>query len=219
MQFGIGQPVRRKEDQRFITGAGRYLDDIRLPREAYAYVLRSPHAHARITSIDVAAAKAEPGVIAVLTGADAEADGIAPIPCLAPIPIKPGTAAQNFPRRPVLATERVRFVGDGVALVVAETPAAAKDAAECIAVAYETLPAVTDLAAAARDGAPQVWPEAPGNLNFTWEDGDKAKTDAAFARASRIVEIDVVNSRVVPNSMEPRGAIGVHDAAEGSYTL
>jgi len=219
VQFGIGQPVRRKEDQRFITGAGRYLDDIRLPREAYAHVLRSPHAHARITSIDVAAAKAEPGVIAVLTGADAEADGIAPIPCLAPIPIKPGTAAQNFPRRALLATERVRFVGDGVALVVAETPAAAKDAAERIAVEYEGLPAVTDLAAAARDGAPQIWPEAPGNLNFTWEDGDKAKTDAAFARASRIVEIDVVNSRVVPNSMEPRGAIGVHDAAEDSYTL
>jgi carbon-monoxide dehydrogenase large subunit len=211
--------VRRKEDQRFVTGAGRYLDDIKLPGEAYAYVLRSPHAHARVTAIDVTAAKAAPGVIAVLTGADAEADGVAPVPCLAPIPVKAGAPAQSFPRRTVLATDRVRHVGDGVALVVAETLAAAKDAAERIVVAYESLPAVTDLQAAASPGALQIWPEAPGNVNFIWEDGDRAKTDAAFAKAARIVEIDVVNSRVVPNSMEPRGAIAVHDASAESYTL
>jgi aerobic carbon-monoxide dehydrogenase large subunit len=219
VQFGIGQPVRRKEDQRFITGAGRYLDDIALPGEAFANVLRSPHGHAAIRSIDVAAAKAAPGVLAVLTGADAEADGIRPVPCLAPIAVKPGTPAQNFPRRTVLATDRVRHVGDGVALVIAETRAQAKDAAERIVVEYDSLPAVSDIAAAMAPGAPQIWPEAPGNVNFVWADGDKQKTDAAFARAARVIGIEVVNNRVVPNSMEPRGAIGVHDSRDGGYTL
>jgi carbon-monoxide dehydrogenase large subunit len=219
VQFGIGQPVRRKEDQRFIAGAGRYLDDIALPGQAYAYVLRSPHGHARLKSIDVSAAKAAPGVIAVLTGAEAEADGVASVPCLAHIADRPGVPPQNFPRRTVLATDRVRYVGEGVAVVIAETLAAAKDAAERIVVDYESLPAVVDLAAAAKPGAVQIWPEAPGNVNFTWEDGDKAKTDAAFAKAARVVDIDVVNNRVVPNSMEPRGAIGVYDAKDGAYTL
>jgi carbon-monoxide dehydrogenase large subunit len=219
VQFGIGQPVRRKEDQRLVTGAGRYLDDIAFPGQLYAHVLRSPHAHARIASIDVAAARAVPGVVAALTGADAEADGVAPVPCLAPVAVKAGSSPQNFPRRPALASERVRFVGDPVALILAETPAAAKDAAERVAVVYESLPAVTDLREAASAGAPQLWPEAPGNINFVWEDGDKAKTDAAFAKAARTVEIELVNNRVVPNSMEPRGAIAVHDAKEGSYTL
>jgi aerobic carbon-monoxide dehydrogenase large subunit len=219
MQFGIGQPVRRKEDRRFITGAGRYLDDIKLPDAAYAYVLRSPHGHAAIRSIDAAAARACPGVLAVLTGADAEADGVRPVPCLAPVAVKPGTPAQAMPRRPALATERVRHVGDGVALVIAETREQAKDAAEQIAVEYEMLPAVTDLAAAVKPGAPQIWPEAPGNANFVWADGDKAKTDSAFAKAARIVAVEVVNNRVVPNSMEPRGAIGLFDKASGGYTL
>ena len=219
MKFGIGQPVRRKEDHRFITGAGRYLDDIALPGQAYAYLLRSAHAHARLLSIDAAAAKAAPGVIAVLTGADAEADDVAAVPCMAPVTVKPGTSKQNFPRRTVLATDRVRHVGDAVALVVAESAAAAKDAAERIEVDYEIVPAVTDLAKAVAPGASQLWPEAPGNVNFVWADGDKAKTDAAFAKAARTVEIELVNNRVVPNSMELRGAIGVHDAAEGSYTL
>ncbi len=121
MKFGIGQAVRRKEDQRFLTGTGRYLDDIRLPRATHAVFLRSPHAHAAIAAIDTGAAKAMPGVLAVLTGADAEADGVAPVPCLSPIAVKPGTPAQNFPRRPALARERVRHVGDPVAMVIAET--------------------------------------------------------------------------------------------------
>jgi carbon-monoxide dehydrogenase large subunit len=219
VQFGVGQPVRRKEDRRFIAGAGRYLDDIAIPGQAYAYILRSPHGHAALKAIDASAAKAAPGVIAVLTGADAEADGVAAVPCLAPVAGKPGAPPQNFPRRTVLATDRVRYVGDAVAVVIAETPAAAKDAAERIVVDYDILPAVTDLAAAAKPGAVQLWPEAPGNVNFTWEDGDAAKTAAAFAKAARIVEIDVVNNRVVPNSMEPRGAIGVFDASDGAYTL
>jgi len=219
VKFGIGQPVRRKEDQRFITGTGRYLDDVTLPGQAYAFILRSPHAHAAIRSIDARAAKAAPGVIAVLTGADAEADKVAPVPCMAPLPVKPGSSSQILPRRTVLATERVRHVGDGVALVIAETLAQAKDAAELIEVEYEMLPAVTDMTKAVASGAPQLWPEAPGNVDFLWEDGDKARTDAAFAKAARVVKIDVVNNRVVPNSMEPRGAIGVFDKSAESYTL
>jgi len=219
VQFGIGQPVRRKEDRRFITGAGRYLDDIALPGEVFAYVLRSPHGHAAIRSIDTAAAKSAPGVLAVLTGADAVADGVRPVPCLAPIAVKPGTPPQNFPRRTVLATDRARHVGDGVALVIAATRDQAKDAAERIAVEYDALPAVVDVAAAVAPGAPQIWPEAPGNVNFVWTDGDRQKTDAAFATAARIVGIELVNNRVVANSMEPRGAIGVYDATAGAYTL
>jgi aerobic carbon-monoxide dehydrogenase large subunit len=219
VQFGIGQPVRRKEDRRFITGAGRYLDDIVVPGAVFAYVLRSPHGHAAIKSLDVAAARKAAGVVAVLTGADAEADGVRPVPCMAPIPIKPGTPAQNMPRRTVLATGRVRHVGDAVALVIAATRQQAQDAAELIEVDYEILSAVTDTAAAAKPGAPQLWPEAPGNTNFIWADGDKAKTDQAFAAAARIVTVEVVNNRVVPNSMEPRGAVGVYDQAQGSYTL
>jgi carbon-monoxide dehydrogenase large subunit len=219
VQFGIGQPVRRKEDRRFITGTGHYLDDIVVPGAVYAYVLRSPHGHAAIKSLDVAAARQAAGVLAVLTGADAEADGVRPVPCMAPIPIKPGTPAQNMPRRTVLATGRVRHVGDAVALVIAASRQQAQDAAELIEVDYEILPAVTDTAAAAKPGAPQLWPEAPGNTNFIWADGDKAKTDQAFAAAARIVAVEVVNNRVVPNSMEPRGAVGVYDRAQGSYTL
>jgi carbon-monoxide dehydrogenase large subunit len=219
MKFGVGQAVARKEDQRFITGTGRYLDDIALPDQAFAYFLRSPHAHARLRSLDIAAAKTLPGVIAVLTGAEAAADGVAAVPCMAPVEVKPGTPAQSFPKRSVLASERVRFVGDPVALVIAQSLAAAKDAAEVIVVDYEPLPVVTELAQAVRPGAPQLWPAAPQNVDFTWADGDEAKTAAAFARAARVVAIDVVNNRVVPNSMEPRGAIGVHDAAAGSYTL
>ncbi len=219
MQFGIGQPVRRKEDRRFITGSGRYLDDIAFPGEVFAYVLRSPHGHAAIRSIDVAAAKSAPGVLAVLTGADAEADGVRPVPCLAPVAVKPGTPPQNFPRRTVLATDRVRHVGDAVALVIAATRDEAKDAAERIAVEYAALPAVVDIRAAVAPGALQIWPEAPGNVNFVWADGDRQKTEAAFAKATRVIGVELVNNRIVPNSMEPRGAIGVHDPAEGGYTL
>ncbi len=219
MKFGIGQPVRRKEDQRFVTGTGRYLDDMNLAGQAHAFFQRSPHAHAVLRKIDTAAARKAPGVIAVLTGADALADKIAPVPCMAPVAVKPGTRPQALPVRTVLATGRVRHVGDPVALVIAETLAQAKDAAELIAVDYEVLPAICDTAQAAAPGAPEIWPESPGNVNFEWEDGDKARTDAAFAKAARVVKLDLVNNRVVPNSMETRGAIGVHDKGEGSYTL
>jgi len=219
MQFGIGQAVVRKEDLRLLTGGGRYLDDINLPGQAHAAILRSPHAHARILSVDASAALTRPGVIAIFTGADLDADGVAPLPCLAHIPSKPGTPEQVFPRRPALVADRVRHVGDAVAMVVAESAAAARDALADIAVDYDPLPAAIDPTAAMQPGTPQLWPEAPGNLDFTWADGDEAAVDAAFRKAHRTVALDLVNNRVVVNSMETRGAIGQYDAAGDSYTL
>ena len=219
MQFGIGQAVVRKEDLRLLTGGGRYLDDINIAGQAHAAILRSPHAHARIRSIDSSAALTRPGVVAVFTGADLEADGVAPMPCMAHIPNKPGTAEQVFPRRMQLVADRVRHVGDAVAMVVAESAAAARGALADIAVDYEPLPATTDAVAAMQSGAPQIWPEAPGNLDFTWADGDAKAVDAAFKKAQRRVPLDLVNNRVVVNSMEPRGAIGQYDSAAEAYTL
>src|SRR4030095_2111421 len=152
MQFGMGQAVVRKEDLRLLTGGGRYLDDINIAGQAHAAILRSPHAHARIRSIDSSAALTSPGVIAVFTGADVEADGVAPMPCLAHIPNKPGTPEQVFPRRMVLVADRVRHVGDAVAMVVAESAAAARDALADIAVEYESLPAGVAAGAADQGG-------------------------------------------------------------------
>ncbi len=212
-QFGVGQPVRRVEDRRFITGHGTYLDDITLPRQAHAVVLRSPHANARIRAIDTGEAAALPGVLAVLTGADLAADGIGTIPCLS------GVDGAALPPRPALVRDRVRHVGDSVALVVAETPAIAHDAAERIAVDYEPLPAATDTAHAADPGQPQVWDEHPGNLCFDWEVGDRGAVERAAAGARHRVALTLVNNRIVVNSMEPRGAIGAYDAGTGQYTL
>ena len=152
-KFGIGQPVRRKEDARLLTGRGTYTDDIDRPGQAHAFVLRSPHAHARILSIDTGAARAAPGVLAVLTGRDAEADGIGRFPVMVEVPAKDGGKLWPTPRR-ILQTEKVRYVGDPVALVVAETRQAAQDAAELVEVEYEVLPSVTDTAAADRPEAP-----------------------------------------------------------------
>src|SRR5262245_46088841 len=219
MQFGMGQAVVRKEDLRLLTGGGRYLDDINLPGQAHAAILRSPHAHARIRSVDSAAARKSPGVIAVFTGADVAADGVAPMPCLAHVPNKPGTPEQVFPRRMILVADRVLHVGDAVALVVAESASAARDALAEIAVDYEPLPAAIDPVAASQPGAPQLWPEAKGNLDFIWADGDEQAVAAAFKKAQRTVALDLLNNRVVVNSMEPRGAIGQYDAAADSYTL
>ncbi len=218
MKFGVGQAIPRKEDRRFVTGTGRYLDDITLDREARAYVLRSPYAHATIKSIDATAARKAPGVIAVLTGIDAAADEVAPLPCLAHPGNKPGTPEQNFPERPVLAKDKVRFVGDPVALIVAETLEQAKDAAELVEIDYDALPAVADPVKAIKKGAPQLFTEAPDNINIVWADGDEAGTKAAFDKAAKIVTVDLINNRVVPNSMEVRGAISSYTEAEG-YTL
>jgi aerobic carbon-monoxide dehydrogenase large subunit len=214
----IGTPVRRREDYRFITGQGTYTDDINRPGQAYAYILRSPHANARINRIDTAAAIAAPGVVVVYTGKDMEADGIGGLPCGWLVHSKDGSPMAE-PPHPVLVTDRVRHVGDPVAVVIAESLAQARDAAEQIRVDYAVEPAAVDPAAALRPGAPQVWEQAPGNVCYDWALGDAATVDAAIAGAARVVKLDLVNNRLVPNAMEPRAAIGDFDRATGEHTL
>jgi len=217
-KFGIGQSVRRVEDQRFVTGHGQYTDDINLDGQAYGCVVRSPEAHARIRSLDVEAARSAPGVLAVITGAELEADGVNRLPCMMPLRNRDGSKAR-LPLRRVLCADRVRHVGDPVVFVVAETPAQAKDAAEQVVVDYESLPTVTDTAGAAEPGRPQLHDQAPDNLAFDWEYGDRAALDAAFAQAARVVRLRLVNNRLISNPMEPRAALADWDAAEGRLTL
>jgi carbon-monoxide dehydrogenase large subunit len=212
-KFGIAQSVSRVEDQRLITGRGRYTDDIVLPNQLQGYMLRSPYAHARITNIDTAAAKTMPGVAGVYTVADLRAAGIGDLPCNIPMKGRPETP------RPALAEGEVRLVGDPVAFVVAETLAEARDAAEAIVVDYEELPAVTGIKAAMAPGAPLVWPGSPGNIAFRWEMGDAAKTEALFASAAHVTRLEVINNRVVVASMEGRAVNAGFDAATGRFTL
>jgi len=216
--FGIGQPVRRREDRRFITGAGCFTDDINLPGQAYAYVLRSHHAHARIRAMDTSAAEAAPGVLAVYTIDDLDAEGYGEIPTQAKVPGRAGSE-MFAPTRPVLARGTVRYVGNPMAYVVAESHEAARDAAELIHVDYEDLPAVTDLKAAHAPGAPLLYPEHGSNLCVHWESHDGGAVEAAFAKAAKIVSLDFVNNRVVGSPMEPRVAIGDWDAAGEQYIL
>ncbi|MFC7689274.1 xanthine dehydrogenase family protein molybdopterin-binding subunit [Paeniroseomonas aquatica] len=210
--------MRRKEDVRLLTGRGTYTDDINAPGQAHAYVLRSPHAHARIVAIDVAAAQAAPGVVAVLTGRDAAADGIGHFPVMVDVPGKGG--AKLFPTpREMLQTTKVRFVGDPVALVVAESRAEAQDAAELIEVEYEILPSVTDTGGALDADAPVIWEEHGSNLCVLWDSGREVEAEAGFAGAAATVSIELVQNRLVGNPMEPRVALGQYDAATESYTL
>src|SRR5215471_3189908 len=217
-QFGIGQPVRRVEDRRFITGRGRYLDDISRSRQAYAFMLRSPHAHARIRAVDTVAAMSAPGVLAVYTGEDLARDGLGTIPCLSAVTNRDGSPSV-MPPHPAITQDRVRHVGDTVAMVVAESLAAARDAAELIAVDYEPLSAAVDTEHALDAAQPQVWDEAPGNLCFDWEVGDGAAVAQAMSGARHRIVLGLVNNRIVVNSMEPRGAAGEYDPGEASYTL
>jgi carbon-monoxide dehydrogenase large subunit len=217
-RFGVGQAVRRSEDPRLLTGRGRYADDIDLPRQAHAVFLRSPHAHALIEAIDTARAAAAPGVLGVYTAADVAAAGLGALPCLSPVVSHDGSPMVDAPR-PLLAAERVRHVGDTVAMVVAEDVARGKDAAELIAVDYEPLPAVADTAAAVQPGAPLVWDEAASNTCFDWRIGDAAATERAFAAAAHVTAVDLVNNRIVANPLEPRAALGDYDRAEDRYTL
>jgi carbon-monoxide dehydrogenase large subunit len=212
---GIGANVRRKEDQRFLTGKGRYVDDLNRPGQAYAVFLRATHAHATLNSIDTEAAAASPGVVAVLTGADLAADGVGPIPC----GFAPDGGPQNAPPRPALAQGKVRFVGDLVAMVVAETIGQAKDAAELIAVDYGDLPVCVNPAKAMDADAPLLHEEAPNNLCKAWSLGDKEATDQAFAGAHHVVKLDLINNRKVPNAMEPRASLCEYDPGTDSYTL
>jgi carbon-monoxide dehydrogenase large subunit len=215
---GIGASVRRKEDLRFLSGRGQYTDDINRPGQTHAYMLRSPHAHAAIRSIDLAQARAMPGVLAIFTGADLAAENIGGIPCGWQIHNKDGSPMAE-PMHPALAIGKVRHVGDQVAVVIAETRAQARDAAEAIVVEYDVLPAAATMAQALATGAPQIHEAAPGNLCYDWHIGDRAVLDAAFAKAHKIVAFETTNNRLVPNAMEPRAAIGDFDPQSGDYTL
>ena len=213
---GIGASVRRKEDVRFITGAGNYIDDINQPGQAYAVFLRSPHARARIQGIDASGALATPGVVAVFTGADLAADGIGDLPCGWLVKSRDGSDMIQPPHPPV-AVERVNYVGEPYGIVIAETLQAARDGAEAVSTDFEELPAVVDVATAT--AADQLHESVPNNRCYDWEFGDQAATEAAFARAAHVTSLDIVNNRLIPNAMEPRAAIGCYDAASGDYTL
>jgi len=215
---GIGAAVRRKEDQRFITGKGHYTADVNRPGQTHACFVRSPHAHARINGIDATAAKAMPGVLAVLTGADLAGDKLGNLICGWMIHSKDGSAMKMAPH-PALAHTKACHVGDPVAVVIAETLAQAKDAAEKLNVDYEVLPAVADPAQAQSAGATQIHEVAPKNSIYQWHLGDKGKTDAAFQSAAHVTKLDIVNNRLVPNAIEPRAAIGEYDSGTGHFTL
>jgi carbon-monoxide dehydrogenase large subunit len=217
-KFAIGQSVHRLEDPRLIQGLGRYSDDVDLPRQAHAVVVRSPHGHARIRSIDTAAARRAPGVLTVLTGADLAADGLGPLPTDGGRKRRDGSPAFPTPR-PALARDRARHVGDPVALVVAETPQAAADAAELVAVDYEPLPAVTGAVSATRPGAPAVWDEVADNVAFVWEAGSRDAVARAFAGAAHVTRLNFVVTRVAAAPLEPRAAVGEFDRRSGRYTL
>ncbi|MGE5513801.1 MAG: xanthine dehydrogenase family protein molybdopterin-binding subunit [Bacteroidota bacterium] len=215
---GIGASVRRKEDHRFITGKGQYVDDINRERQAYAVFVRSPHAHANIKKIDISAASAAPGVLGIYTGEDLAADKIGNLICGWMIHSKDGSPMKAGPH-PALAQGKVRYVGDHVAVVIAETLAEAKDAAELVAVDYDVLAPCIDLAKAQSPGQPQVHAEAPNNTVYAWHLGDKAAVDAAFAQAKHVTKIDLINNRLIPNAMEPRAAIGEYDSGQDAFTL
>ena len=217
-KFGLAQPVRRVEDPRLLKGSGRYTDDIVLPGMLFGIVLRSPHAAAKISRIDTAAAAGLPGIAGIFTAADLAAGGVGPLPCAAPVNNRDGSP-QATPPHPVLADGVVRHVGDPVAFVVAETAKQARDAAESIVVDYDTLPAHVDPATAMDKGVARVWPDVAHNLAFDWEIGDKQATEAEFAKAAHVTKIEIINNRIVVNSIEARAAVAEFDAASGRWTL
>ncbi len=206
----------RLEDQRFLTGQGCFVADLNRPKQLHANIVRADHAHAEIGEIDVSAALEVAGIVAVLTAADLTDDGIKPMPC--PF-VADALTTMVVPPRPALAQGRVRHVGDPVVLVLAETEAAARLGAEAVSIDYDVLPAVVDERAALRADAPLLWDEAPGNVAFRFEKGDAAATNAAFADAAHVVELEIVNNRVTAAPLEPRAGIGEFDAATGLYTL
>src|SRR5690242_7954615 len=217
-KYGVGQPVRRKEDDTLVRGKGKYTDDFNLPRQAYGWVVRSSHAHGILKRIDTSAARAMPGVLGIWTGADLAAAGYKPFLCGLPLKNRDGSPILQTNRLP-LATDKVRYVGDAVAFVVAETVAQARDAAEAVELDIEALPAVTDAAEATRPGAPQLYDHIPGNVALDYHYGDTAKVDAAFAAAAHVTKLDIVNNRVAVVAMEPRVALGHYDPKTERYTL
>lgn len=218
LRFGAGQPVKRLEDQRLLTGKGQFIDDKPADGALWLYVLRSPHAHARIASIDTKPAAEMPGIEAVFTGEDLIKDDIGTIPTLA-IFKRPDGSPMSFPPRRLLAHEVVRFAGEAVAAVVATSRALAQEAAEAIAVDYEVLPAVVDPQGALKTGAPVVWPQAPDNIVAAMSYGDAAKVEEAFAKAAHKVSLDLASQRLVPSAMEPRSTIAEVDKKSGRLTV
>ena len=217
-KYGVGQPVRRKEDDTLVRGKGKYTDDFSLPKQAYGWVVRSSHAHGIIKAIDTSAARTMPDVLGVWTGADLEAAGYKPFICGLPLKSRDGSPLLQTNRMP-LATDKVRYVGDPIAFVVAETLAQARDAAEAIELDIDALPAVTDAAEAAKPGAPLLYDHIPNNVALDYHYGDTAGIDAAFASAAHVTKLDIVNTRVAVVSMEPRVALGHYDKAGERYTL
>src|SRR6266852_3598205 len=215
---GIGASVVRKEDRRFITGKGRYVDDIKLHGMTHAHFIRSPHAHAKVKGIDSSAAMKMPGVVGVLTGQEIVDDKVGNLICGWAITSKDGTP-MKMGAWPAMAPETVRFAGQAVAVVIAETKNQAKDAAEAVVIDYEVLPAAADISAAIKPGAPQLHPEAPGNVIYDWAIGDETAVKDAFGKAANVVTLDLTNNRLVPNAMEPRAAIADYNEAEEHYTL
>ncbi|MDA1099907.1 MAG: xanthine dehydrogenase family protein molybdopterin-binding subunit [Proteobacteria bacterium] len=223
MQFvtdkqAVGQSVSRTEDPRLLRGEGRYTDDINLPDQAYAFILRSSHAHGIIRAIDLEAALAMPGVRAIYTGTDLQTAGYGPLPCLLPLKSHDGSPL-IVPENPALAIDRVRYLGHPVAAVIASSIAEAKDAAEAVELDIEELPAVDNVEAAAADNAPQVWPEIPGNMCLNFHAGDFAAVEAAFAKAAHISRLKIFNNRQVVAALEPRAAVAEYGARDGRFTL
>src|SRR5882724_2712974 len=217
-KYGVGQPVRRKEDDTLVRGKGKYTDDFALPGQAYCWMVRSSHAHGIIKGIDAKPAKAMPGVLGVWTGADLAAAGYNPFTCGLPLKSRDGSPLLQT-NRPALAIDRVRFVGDPFAVVVAETLAQARDAGEAVELDIAPLPVVTDPAEAAKPGAPQLYDHIPNNVALDYHYGDTARIEAAFAGAAHVTKLEIVNSRVAVVSMEPRVALAHYDKKSERYAL
>jgi aerobic carbon-monoxide dehydrogenase large subunit len=217
-KFGVGQPVLRKEDDTLVRGKGKYTDDFNLPGQAYAWIVRSSHAHGTIKGIDTAAAKAMPGVLGVWTGADLASAGYGPYTCGLPLKNRDGTPLLQT-NRTALMSDKVRYVGDPVAFVLAETLAQARDAAEAVVLDIEPLPAVTEPAEAAKPGAPQLYDHIPDNVALDYHYGDTARVEAAFASATHVTKLDITNTRVAVVAMEPRAALASYDRLSERYTI
>ena len=215
---GLGQPVRRKEDDTLVRGKGKYTDDFNLPKQAYAWIVRSSHAHGVIRGIDTAAAKAMPGVLGVWTGTDLVAAGYGPFTCALPLKSRDGTPLHQT-NRTALMTDKVRYVGDPVAFVVAETLVQARDAAEAVELDIDPLPAVTDPEEAARPGAPQLYDHIPNNVALDYHFGDTEKVEAAFESAAHVTRLDILNTRVAVVAMEPRAALASYDKTTERFTI
>ncbi len=217
-QLKFGEAPRRVEDDRLIVGNGIYTDDISLPNQAYACMVRSTIAHGEILSVDTSEAKAATGVLGVFTGADAQSDGLGTVPCFMPIANRDGSEGFN-PERPVMAIERVRYVGDSLAVVIAESASAAKDAAELVSIDYKDLLPVVDTELAAQTDQPRIWEELESNVAVDWEMGDEVETEAAFSRAAHVTKLKLVNNRIIVCQMEPRAAVASYDPQADQYTL